>query len=146
MGRKENNFQFKSGFIQKFSPEDQSGDHISLNAYHYTSPEAFLSIIQNHSIRFTDIRYMNDRAEGIYFVKLLLDFVEKNRGNYPHFEEVTLTPKELFSNIQNLSQSRNSASSLRCQKQRSRVRKMIPKNMLESTTKNYGKVFAQSTA
>ena len=87
-GRKENNFQFKSGFIQKFSPEDQSGDHISLNAYHYTSPEAFLSIIQNHSIRFTDIRYMNDRAEGIYFVKLLLDFVEKNRGNYPHFEEV----------------------------------------------------------
>ena len=88
MGRKENNFQFKSGFIQKFSPEDQSGDHISLNAYHYTSPEAFLSIIQNHSIRFTDIRYMNDRAEGIYFVKLLLDFVEKNRGNYPHFEEV----------------------------------------------------------
>ena len=58
MGRKENNFQFKSGFIQKFSPEDQSGDHISLNAYHYTSPEAFLSIIQNHSIRFTDIHWL----------------------------------------------------------------------------------------
>ena len=88
MERKENDFQFRSGFIQKFSPEDPSEDHSSLYAYHYTSPEAFLSIIQSYSIRFTDIRYMNDRAEGIYFVKLLLDFVAKNRGNYPHFEEV----------------------------------------------------------
>lgn len=31
---------------------------------------------------------MNDRAEEIYFVKLLLDFVTKNRGKYPNFEEV----------------------------------------------------------
>ena len=39
--------------------------------YHYTSPDAFLSIIQNQAVRFTDIRYLNDKTEGIYFVKLL---------------------------------------------------------------------------
>jgi|GEM_PF-357210 hypothetical protein len=55
--------------------------------YHYTSPDAFLSIVQNHTIRFTDIRYLNDRSEGIYFVKLLLDFIDKNKNKYPYFEE-----------------------------------------------------------
>lgn len=55
--------------------------------YHYTSPDAFLSIIQHQTIRFTDIRYLNDRAEGIYFVKLLFDFLDKNTGKYPFFEE-----------------------------------------------------------
>lgn len=54
--------------------------------YHYTSPDAFLSIIQNQAVRFTDIRYLNDKTEGIYFVKLLLDFLDKNVGKYPHFE------------------------------------------------------------
>lgn len=55
--------------------------------YHYTGPDAFLSIIQHQTVRFTDIRYLNDRAEGIYFVKLLLDFLDKNVGKYPYFEE-----------------------------------------------------------
>ena len=55
--------------------------------YHYTSPDAFLSIVQNHTIRFTDIRYLNDRSEGIYFVKLLLEFIDKNKNKYPYFEE-----------------------------------------------------------
>ena len=84
-----NSFLIKSampinqGFVLAGSSKEQEDI-----VYHYTSPDAFLSIIQNQSIRFTDIRYLNDRAEGIYFVKLLLDFVEKNTGKYPLFEEV----------------------------------------------------------
>ena len=31
--------------------------------YHYTSPEALVSILTNALIRFTDCQFMNDRSE-----------------------------------------------------------------------------------
>lgn len=71
---------------QGFSTVDGNKEQEDI-VYHYTGPEAFLSIIQHQTVRFTDIRYLNDRAEGIYFVKLLLDFLDKNVGKYPYFEE-----------------------------------------------------------
>lgn len=54
--------------------------------YHYTSPAAFLSIIENKEIRFSDVRYMNDKSEGIYFLKILVEFLEKNKS-FPNVQE-----------------------------------------------------------
>ena len=84
-----NTFSFNSSLIKSFLPMNgeqsikQDGKNIT---YHYTSPEAFLSIVQNQSVRFTDVRFLNDKTEGIYFVKALLDFLDKNQGRYPYFE------------------------------------------------------------
>lgn len=39
--------------------------------YHYTSSEAFLSIVQNNTLWFTDFRYMNDLSELRYGVDLV---------------------------------------------------------------------------
>lgn len=80
--------QFNSYAIKSFSPGasnfESSADKIT---YHYTSPDAFLSIIRNSSIRFTDVRYMNDKSETKFFVKEVLEFLEKNPQKYPNFEE-----------------------------------------------------------
>ncbi len=51
--------------------------------YHYTSPEAFLAIISGNTLRFTDARYMNDKTELIYFSKILIDFIEQHKEQYP---------------------------------------------------------------
>ena len=87
-------YEFNSFLIKRIMPTNQGfsvigGKEKEDIIYHYTSPEAFLSIIQHQEIRFTDIRYLNDRAEGMYFVKALLDFLCKNAGKYPIFEEAT---------------------------------------------------------
>lgn len=81
-------FTYKSKYIFNYR-----GDGINLSkdqivVYHYTSPEGFLEILKGQKLRFTDIRYMNDRSEGIYFVKLLLEYIENNRGTYPFAENV----------------------------------------------------------
>ena len=80
---------FHSPLIKSFSSRNNEEDDV-LNkiVYHYTSPSAFLSIIQSQTLRFTDIRYLNDKSEGIYFVKLLLDFMDSYRNEYPLFNEV----------------------------------------------------------
>lgn len=86
-------YEFNSFLIKSIMPTNQGISTVGGNkeqediVYHYTGPDAFLSIIQHQTVRFTDIRYLNDRAEGIYFVKLLLDFLDKNVGKYPYFEE-----------------------------------------------------------
>lgn len=54
--------------------------------YHYTSPNAFLNIIKSKKLRFTDIRYVNDRSERMFFIKLLIDFFESNHNKYVHCE------------------------------------------------------------
>lgn len=79
---------FLSGAIKAFKPNaaldlDESGNV----KYHYTSPGAFLSIIKNKKLRFSDIRFMNDKSEGVFFVKLLLDFIEKYKAKYPKAEQ-----------------------------------------------------------
>lgn len=56
--------------------------------YHYTSPDAFLSIVQGKSVRFSDIRYMNDKSESLFFVKRLLEFCEEYKEKYQHFVDV----------------------------------------------------------
>ena len=56
-------YEFNSFLIKSAMPTNQgfamAGSNIEQEdiVYHYTSPDAFLSIIQHQTIRFTDIRY-----------------------------------------------------------------------------------------
>lgn len=80
---------FNSKLIKSFSSlsiPDLGSD--SINRYHYTSPDAFLSIIQSKKIRFSDVRFMNDKSEGVFFVKLLLEFMDRNIGKYPFTQSI----------------------------------------------------------
>lgn len=76
---------FNSRFIQEFTPDSMAGATESTIVYHYTSPEAFLSIVQGKSVRFSDLRYMNDKSESFFFVKRLLEFCDENKEKYQHF-------------------------------------------------------------
>lgn len=67
--------------------DDEESDGI---IYHYTSPEGFLGIMKSGQLWFTDIRYLNDKSEGLYFVKLLIEFAEKHRDQYPVFFDVVM--------------------------------------------------------
>lgn len=77
---------FNSPFIYHVTsdiPQDKKVENKPI--YHYTSSEAFLSIVAEKQIRFTDVRYMNDRSETTYVVQRILSFVEENRENFPQF-------------------------------------------------------------
>ena len=100
-------FSFNSPYIKSFLPSSESvnsNSNTNTTTYHYTSPEACLSIIQNKTVRFTDVRYLNDKTEGIYFVKVLLDFLDKYKGKYPNFEVVVnnLLKENDYDKIRNL--------------------------------------------
>ncbi len=61
--------------------------------YHYTSANALLSILTpdkdgNNFLRFTDIRFMNDKSEKLYFVKILLEYMNDNFKRFPFSHEV----------------------------------------------------------
>ena len=79
---------FNSRFIQEFTPDSMAGATESTIVYHYTSPEAFLSIVQGKSVRFSDLRYMNDKSESFFFVKRILKFCDENKEKYQHFIDV----------------------------------------------------------
>lgn len=83
----ESSQKIKSSLIREFRPGDKTDLSDNTYVYHYTSPEAFLSIIQNGSIRFSDVRYMNDKSEAIFVVKRLIEFSEKKKNVYPLFCE-----------------------------------------------------------
>ena len=58
-----NNNEFNSFMIKSFRTDDESVIKGTKKIrYHYTSPSAFLSIIDKRQIRFTDIRYLNVRC------------------------------------------------------------------------------------
>lgn len=103
---KEEKNRFNSFNITKFGNFDYD-DKYKIQ-YHYTSPEAFLSIIKNEQVRFTDIRFLNDRSEGIYLVKLMCDYFNKNKQRFPHVEEAfyNLISKNHIESIRNLSVSK----------------------------------------
>ena len=86
---KDKDNQFNSLLINTFEPgvEGKFKDRNRLK-YHYTSPEALLSILQNNEVFFTDIRFLNDKSEDIFLVKMLLETLEENRKVYPNVEEV----------------------------------------------------------
>lgn len=82
---------FKSIFINEFQPGNSIDEIDNIFVYHYTGANAFLSIIENECIRFSDIRYMNDRSETIFFVKRLIEFIKENGKQYPFFQDAVNT-------------------------------------------------------
>lgn len=100
---------FNALTIKSFSP--QKLFHLnggSSTVFHYTSPEACLQILRSKCIRFSDVQYMNDRAETIYSVKVVLDFLEKQGKDFPNcFEFVgDLLKYNDLSKIRNLTVDR----------------------------------------
>ena len=85
---------FKSKNIRSFQPQDASAQHDrTTTRYHYTSATALMAILgaknnENGAVRFTDARYMNDRSEHMYFVKLLLEYMEEHRAEYQYCQDV----------------------------------------------------------
>ncbi len=94
-------FKFNTGGIRRIFRDNERN---TLSAYHYTSPNAFLSIIRDGFIRFSDIEYMNDKSETVYAVKVLLDFLDKYPGKYLFTRDVldALIGKQSYSDIQSL--------------------------------------------
>ena len=92
---------FNSIMIKKISHANEKNVR---TAYHYTSPEAFLSIIKDGFIRFSDIDFMNDKSETVYAVKTLLDFLDENPGKYLFTRNVLsmLIGNNSYSDIQEL--------------------------------------------
>lgn len=79
---------FNSFLIKSFKTDDKTVvDNTKKIRYHYTSPDAFLSIVKDQRVRFTDIRYLNDKSEGIYLIKLIINFFEKYKKEYPYSSE-----------------------------------------------------------
>ena len=72
-------FQFNCKSIKKFFDDSERN---TLTAYHYTSPTAFHAIIKDGFVRFSDIRYMNDKSETVYAVKVILEYLNEHPGEY----------------------------------------------------------------
>ena len=81
-------FQYASKFIHNYHRDGVVLDKSENIVYHYTSPEGLLGILDNQNVRFTDIKYMNDRSEGVYFIKKLIEYIEKNKGVFPYAEMI----------------------------------------------------------
>ncbi len=90
----QNTLSFQSKNIRSFQPHEAQAQHDrTAIRYHYTSASALMTILKTQNndygfVRFTDARYMNDRSEHMFFIKRLLEFMEKHRNDYPHCQEV----------------------------------------------------------
>lgn len=94
-------FKFNSKNIKRIFGEN---DKNTLTAYHYTSPGAFHAIVNDGFVRFSDIKYMNDKSESVFFVKVLLDFLDEHPEDYLFTREVldALIGRNAYSDIQKL--------------------------------------------
>lgn len=73
--------------------------------YHYTSTGGFQGILENKTLRFTNIRYMNDKSEvlaGMHkFCEIALrDMPEENRNNFIKFVLKADSVEEWLDNMQ----------------------------------------------
>lgn len=98
-----NTFKFNNCLIKPFYGDLPNPDNPTV-AYHYTSPNAFLSIIKDGFIRFSDIEYMNDKSELVYVYKVLIDFLKEHKDQYSFTWRVLneLIGAENYSEIQSL--------------------------------------------
>ena len=69
-------------YIHSFSVDKKENFNLHTK-YHYTSPDAFLSILKGRKIRFTDARFLNDKTEIKYFISVLSDFLNQNKNSFP---------------------------------------------------------------
>lgn len=87
-------YSHSSHRIKTFVPKSQKLDYPpNITRYHYTSANALMSILNtkdtgNGSLRFTDVRYMNDKSEHLIFVKRLLEYLQKHRNQFQFSNEV----------------------------------------------------------
>ena len=85
--------KFNSDMIKCFQPKGEKFfAKNNLTRYHYTSANALMKILKTDNdtacVRFTDVRYLNDKSEMLFFVKRLLEFLRDNRSKYPFCCEV----------------------------------------------------------
>lgn len=90
---KPESIKFNSFAIKSFQPDIQSFTAKNkVLRFHYTSASALMSILKNQkqsaTVRFTDVRYLNDKSEMLYFVKCLMTFLRDNREKYPFCQEL----------------------------------------------------------
>jgi hypothetical protein len=45
--------------------------------YHYTKPEKLLGIVENGTLRFSNVLYLNDKAEVAYSYKLIINLIDE---------------------------------------------------------------------
>ncbi len=99
---KTNKINYNSFFIKQFN----KNDNIDINSqYHYTSPDGFLSIVKNNSLRFTDISFLNDMSESIYMIKIICDYLNDYKQKFPFVEEAffQMVKETSIDKIKNLS-------------------------------------------
>jgi hypothetical protein len=80
--------------IQRIRPKDTEG-----TMYHYCSAQTFLSIIQNRTIRLSDINLLNDAEEGRWGYRIFIEAVNqllKREGRYDASPDI---PTEFFDKI-----------------------------------------------
>ena len=75
---------FNSFTIKSFQPDTQNFTATNrVLRYHYTSVNALMNILKNQNesatVRFTDVRYLNDKSEMLYFIKCLIVFLSNSR-------------------------------------------------------------------
>ena len=65
--------------------------------YHYCTVETFFNIIQNHTLRLSDIEKSNDFMEKKWAIQKCLDYIQENRNNpaYPCSQKPELTEQLL---------------------------------------------------
>ena len=67
--------------------------------YHYCSPSTFLKIIENKTIRFSDINMLNDAEEGRYGYEKFIESANLILGDNQLPEEFDVVTKELIEKI-----------------------------------------------
>src|SRR4051812_9079371 len=67
--------------------------------FHYTTIDGLLGILQEHKIRATHIRYLNDRSELSFAANLIRKTLEENLGRWAGSEVVIREALAAFSSI-----------------------------------------------
>lgn len=87
-------FSINSKRIRSFQPHEAKKQRFGKTIrYHYTSANALMAILKGQtkgfgSVRFTDARYMNDRSEHMFFIKCLLEYIDKHRKEYQYCQDI----------------------------------------------------------
>lgn len=88
-----------SSFINQYSP---NADDIW---YHYCSANSFMSIIKNKTLRFCDLRHMNDKKELSYAEELFFKMLDVSELSFQQKETVKIVLKFMRERIVLLSMS-----------------------------------------
>lgn len=71
-----------NGLTEKILKTNLINQHLD-SVYHYTSADAFCSIVESQKLRFTNKKYLNDAAEETYALDLCIMYAENICNRYP---------------------------------------------------------------